>query len=303
MSDLSNIVLGLWPIAGVTTIGVTRDDARDTIRAAIDSGVTHFDTAYSYGYDGESDRVLREFVQSAPGRYHIMGKVGQRWDADHNRVVDGSPKQLIADAEEHLQRIGLEQIDLLYLHSPDPNVEIELSAETMAKLQHRGLCKTVGLCNATLDQIRQFASVVPCDAIQCPLNLIQRDSIEDLIEPVSKSGTKVYVFWTLMKGLLAGKIKRDHVFAEGDSRPKYPIFQGDQRRKAHEVIDLLEVIGKDHAMTVAQVSIGWALSQPGVSGVLVGARRPTQITETLKSHALPADALREIDDKVKSLFA
>ncbi|WP_436716184.1 aldo/keto reductase [Roseiconus lacunae] len=302
MNPSSKIVLGLWPIAGVTTVGVTDSDARETIRTAIDGGVTMFDTAYSYGYDGESDRLLSEFVSGDPDRFFVMGKVGQRYTVDRDRAVDGSASQLTADAEEHLRRLKLEQIDLLYLHQPDPDVALEVSAGAMLKLKERGLCKSVGICNATTEQIRQFADIAGCAAIQCPLNLIQRDSLQTTIAPTAARGIGSYVFWTLMKGLLAGKITRDHQFAKGDSRPNYPIFQGEQRRKAHDIVDRLGQIGEQTGKTIAQLSIGWAISQPGVAGALVGARRPDQIAETVDATELSSDVLSEIDEEVKQHF-
>ena len=93
------VILGLWPIAGITTVGVTAEDARATIRSAIECGIRWFDTAYSYGFDGESDRLLGEAIRGDRDRYGVIGKVGQRWSADRQRVVDASPATLIRDAE------------------------------------------------------------------------------------------------------------------------------------------------------------------------------------------------------------
>lgn len=294
----SRIVLGLWPIAGVTTIGVTAEAARATIAAAIEGGVSTFDTAYSYGFDGESDRLIGQFSRTERERFTIIGKVGQRWDASHNRVIDGSPAQLTLDAEESLRRMQLDYVDILFLHSPDLGVPLEQSAAALARLQERGLCRRIGISNASGSQISQFADVIHTDAIQCPLNMVQRDNMETLIAPSAKSGREVYVFWTLMKGLLAGRISRDHEFAAGDSRPGYAIFQGDIRRRIHDAIDRLRDLGSDLGQTVAQLSVGWAISQPGVTGALVGARRPEQIRETLQSKVMSEVTLQRIDSIV-----
>ena len=94
---------------------------------------------------------------------------------------------------------------------------------------------------------------------------------------------------------MAGKIQRDHAFAEGDARPSYPVFQGEARERAHRVVDGLGAIGSQAGFTVAQLSIGWAMSQPGVTGVLVGARRPEQIRETAAAQKLSGEILREIN--------
>lgn len=290
----------MWPLAGVTTVGVTRSDAMATMEAAIESGIQAFDTAYSYGYAGESDRLLGTFIGSQRDRFTVIGKVGQRWTADRKRVIDGSARALSGDAERSLDRIGTERFDLLMLHSPDPNVSIESSAESMMDLQRRGLCDHVGICNASVDQWRRFASVADCRAIQCPLNLMQRDSLDDLIPACNAADCQVYVFWTLMKGLLAGKISRDHQFAEGDSRPNYEIFQGRQRERAHRILDGMRKLSGSSGLSIAQISIGWTLSQRGVTAALVGAHRAQQVREIAQATRLASDLVQAVDDLVES---
>ncbi len=297
----SPIVLGLWPIAGVTTLGVTAEAAHATIATAIDLGITQFDTAFSYGHDGESDKRLAPFLKNDRDRFFVIGKVGQRWSADRKRVVDGSSATLTADTEASLQRLGIDQFDLLMLHSPDPELAIEVSAEAIAKLRERGLCQQVGVSNVTPDERRVFSSVAGCDAIECPLNLMQRESLDRMIPECEADRCDVYVFWTLMKGLLAGKITRDHQFAQGDSRPNYPIFQGEARRRTHTILDEMKLIAKEFDRTIAQLSIGWAVSQPGVTAALIGAHRPEQIRETCTATRLPVEWVQQIDRLVREI--
>ena len=296
-----SIILGLWPLSGVTTIGVTQRDVVSTLQMAIDLGITTFDTAFSYGYDGESDRALGAAIAGRRDQFTVFGKVGQRWasdkslTADKRRVVDGQPKTLIADAETSLKRIGIERFDLLFLHAPDPNVEIEVSAEAIQSLRERGLCDRVGVSNVSTDQYRRFRDAIQCDAIQCPLNVLQTDHLHDLIKSCHDDRCETYTFWTLMKGLLSGAITRDHQFDDGDSRPKYEIFQGDRREAAHIVIDKLSALAKTHEITMAQLAIGWVLSQPGVTSALVGARRKEQIAETAAAKKLSIELVDQIE--------
>ncbi len=295
----SPVILGLWPIAGIATIGVTAGDARQTIAAALRLGITTFDTAFNYGFDGESDRLLGEFVRSERDRFRIISKVGQRWSGDRKRVIDCAPKSLTADAETSLKRIGIDHFDLLMLHCTDPNVPIERSADAFEALRSRGLCERVGVCNVDAGGVRAFASVAECSAIQCPLNLMQRDSLRDLIPHCQSNGYEVFVYWTLMKGLLAGKIDRDHEFHEDDVRPTFEIFQGEARRRTHEVLDGLRSMADLTGISVAQLSIGWALSQKGVTSALVGARRADQLTEVAAARSLSSDLVSAIDELVK----
>ena len=298
---MPSIIFGLWPLAGITTVGVTEADAESTMLAAIESGITHFDTAFSYGYNGESDRLLGRFIKHDRDRFQITGKVGQRWTADRKRIIDGTKATLSADAEESLRRIGIEQFDLLMLHSPDPNVPIEHSAEAIADLQRRGLCRQIGVCNIDSDRRRKFASVAGCDAIQCPLNMMQQGNLDELIPSCHRDGCDVQVYWALMKGLLAGKIARDHEFAAGDSRPNYPIFQGEARKRTHDALDKLQSIADDSGITIAQLVIGWTISQPGVTAALVGARRPEQICETAAAHPLDQEMVADIDQVLAAI--
>jgi len=295
---MNQIILGLWPIAGITSGGVTRADSLATIQAAIDLGIDTFDTAYSYGFDGESDRLLGEVLRRDANRgcsLAVIGKVGQRWTANGQRVIDASPQQLTSDAEASLERIGVERFDWLMLHAVDPNVDVRRSAGAIDALWQRGLATKVGVCCASAEDLIRFADACPCSAIQCPLNLFQQESLRPLIETAAGLGAESHVYWTLMKGLLAGRISRDHVFDVADSRPKYDIFQGESRKRAHDVIDKLAVLASHSNTTVARLSIGWALSQPGVTAALVGAKRPDQIHETALAVTLNADLLAAVN--------
>ncbi|MEM6471394.1 MAG: aldo/keto reductase [Planctomycetota bacterium] len=303
MSSVSNalldrIVLGLWPIAGVTTIGVTADDAEATMQTAIDGGIRSFDTAYSYGYEGESDRLLGRFIGNDRQSFRVLGKVGQRWDGDRCRVVDGSKAQLIADARESLDRLQSDYFDVLFFHQPDPKVAIELSAEAFAEMKSAKLCRSVGICNASVDQIERFNAVVDVDAVQAPLNYIQNEEQTDFVRTNSDRSRLVFVFWTLMKGLLAGTITRSYEFEAGDSRPGYPIFQQPMRSRVHDVLDSLERVAKSEELSLAQLAIGWALAQPGVSGTLVGARRESQVRDLLGTKLPSQRLLNEIRESV-----
>ncbi len=296
---MNSIILGLWPLAGITSTPPLESEAIQTILAAIESGVERFDTAYSYGYEGESDRLLRSAFEELPletrAPLQIIGKVGQRWTEDRRRIIDCRPAQLVADAEASLKRLGRERFDLLMLHAVDAKVDLGRSAAAIATLRERGLAIRTGISNANIEEIDRFAEACPCDAIQCPLNLIQPQTLVPLIEHADHKRIEVYCYWTLMKGILAGQIARDHIFGQGDSRPNYDVYQGEQRRRAHDVVDRLAEMAIRLETTVARLSIGWVLSQRGVSAAIVGAKSPNQIRETADAKPLAADVLAEID--------
>ncbi|MEM9827459.1 MAG: aldo/keto reductase, partial [Planctomycetota bacterium] len=282
----------------MTTVGVTDVDRRATLQAAIDAGIRRFDTAFSYGRDGQSDRWLGQYLPSIRDEAFVVGKVGQRYEPSGKRVADGSPKTLIRDAETSLSRLGLDRFDLLMLHQIDPSVAPEQSMAALLALQDRGLTKQIGVCNVDLPLLRELAANFPIAAIQCPLNLLQPDRL-GMIQWCAGHGIQTHVFWTLMKGLLAGSIRRNHVFADGDSRPGYDIFQGTAFERAQRLIDELDALAKSSRRTISQLSIGWAMSQPGVTAPLVGARRPAQVQEIAAASQLNADVLEQIERIVR----
>lgn len=294
LPEAGSVILGLWPIAGITTIGVTDADRDATMAAAIDHGIRSFDTAFAYGLDGESDRCIRRHVQPIRDRCTVISKVGQRYDPSGRRYVDARPETLRRDAIESLRRCGLEHFDLLMLHQVDPAVPLQASAAAMADLRREGLTTEVGVCNVTTEQLATFGREVAPAACQLPLNLMQSPQAE-LLEELTRRSIAGHVYWTLMKGLLAGRITRDHVFAEGDSRPNYEIFQGDSRKAAHDLVDRLGILATNHGCSVAALSIAWTLGQPGVTAALVGARRPEQIPEIAEAAAVPAAVVEQVE--------
>jgi aryl-alcohol dehydrogenase-like predicted oxidoreductase len=296
---MASVIFGVWPLAGITSGSVEPETARQTIRTAIECGIQWFDTAYSYGLDGEAERYLGDVLAEYRGKnssptLQVIGKVGQRWSKDRKRYTDASPNQLTADAEVSLKRLKLDKFDCLLLHAIDPKVDLKRSADAIEALRRRGLADRIGISNANREELQLFSSYVDCAAIECPLNLLQRHSLDSIIPAAAAIGADVYVYWTLMKGLLAGQISREHQFDVGDSRPGYEIFQGEKRRRAHDVIDRLWRIAQQHDTTVAKLSIGWAVSQPGVTAALVGAKTPDQIRETASAVPLSQELLNHL---------
>lgn len=285
-SRISTVALGCWPIAGITSVGVTPEQSRATIRAAFDAGVTHFDTAHAYGYDGESERMVGEVLADVRDDVFIATKGGLVWDPSSGpgkrpQRRDGRPHVIRQQCDESLKRLGFEQVDLYYLHAPDPNVSIADQAGAMLELMQQGKAVRIGVSNfRTLEQYEEFANVCPISADQQPYNMLQRETAESFIPWTHSRQIPTMVYWPLMKGLLAGKISRETELAEDDSRRNYPVFQGELRRRAHDVVDELTSIAKSIDATVAQLVVAWTAARPGIGSVLCGAKRPDQIEET-----------------------
>ena len=291
-SDLyvSRVGLGCWPMSGISSLGVTDELSESTIHAALAQGINFFDTAYSYGYDGRSDQVLGKALANQRAQAVIAHKVGAHWDDKKQRVVDGSRKTLIAHAQECLTRLKTDYVDLMYLHCPDPSVPIEESAEAIAEICKRGWARFAGVSNVNPEQAKRFSAVCPVIAIQPYFNLFQQDAVRELFPFASTNHVSMVCYWVLMKGLLSGRLSRDHVFDPTDRRLSYPIFQGQAWQNAQDVLDKLRHFANELDCTVTQLVVAWSLTQPGVNVALLGAKRPEQILESAQSMYLKIDA-------------
>jgi aryl-alcohol dehydrogenase-like predicted oxidoreductase len=284
-------------MAGISSLGVDDAQSEATIHAALDHGVNHFDTAYSYGYDGRSDRVLRRSLSKRSEEVVIGSKVGTHYAPDRSRVMDASPERLKQQAEEIRFRLGIDRIDLLYLHSPDGVTPIEASAQALAELVDQGVVRYVGLSNATLEETYRFSTVIQPVVLQPPFNMLQQETVAKLTPFLKEHDCGVACYWPLMKGLLAGGMGRDHVFDPADKRLTYPIFQGEAWLRAQDLLDELRRIASDHNWTVARLVIHWTMLKPNVTTVLCGAKRPEQIIESAMAMQgkISDDTIREID--------
>ena len=315
---VSPVALGCWPIAGVTTLGATPEHSRATVAAALDAGINHLDTAHAYGYRGESERIVGEVVRpmiAAEGRDRVVvaSKCGLVWgerrgtggSGKRPQFKDGRPETIRAQCDESLTRLGLDVIDLYYLHAPDPKVPVAESAGAIAELIAAGKVRAAGVSNFTSEaQYRDFASACPFAADQQPYNMLQTDIETDRVPWArrhGRPGVAIATYWPLMKGLLAGKLSRAHVFADGDSRAGYPVFQEPEWSKTQDLLDRLREIAADLRATVAQLVVAWTLARPAVTTVLCGAKRPTQIIETAAAMRLdlPPEATAAIDSALR----
>lgn len=299
--SISPVALGCWPIAGMTSLEVNEADSMKTLDAALDNGVNFFDTAFAYGANGESERLIAKAIQGKRDDVVIATKCGLGWDENVKRVLDGRPETLKRHMNESLSRLDTDYVELLYLHAPDPKTPIVESAGALREIMESGKARLIGVSNFSLNQLIEFQGVCPISALQPPYNMLQRD-IESEIRPwCQENNVSLATYWPLMKGLLAGKLSRDHVFQPGDGRAKYPMFQGEEWQRNQDFVDELRKLADSCGKTVAQVVVRWTLQQPGITAALCGAKRAYQIEET--AHAMKfelTDAqMAEIDAALK----
>lgn len=298
-SDLmvSSVGFGCWPMAGITSIVDSTEDVKAAIRAALDAGVNFFDTAYSYGYAGESDQLLRETLAGRRDEAIIASKAGMHWNKNRERVLDARPSTLLAHAEEILTRLGVDYLDLFYLHTPDGQTPIEESAEAVEEIVRRGWARYAAVSNVTLEQAQAFHAICPVVAIQPYFNMLQQSSVAQLRMFCQRENIALVCYWVLMKGLLAGHLGRHHQFDPRDRRLAYDIFRGESWQRNQDLVDRLRAIADRLGCTVSQLVIAWTLAQPGITVALCGAKRSDQILENAGGMRLQldSDTLADID--------
>jgi aryl-alcohol dehydrogenase-like predicted oxidoreductase len=299
---VSPVAFGSWPIAGMTSLEVNDTDSLATIHSALESGINFIDTAHCYGQHGESELLIGRAINDLTKNHQrdeiiIASKGGIHWDSQGVRHYEASPEKIIQECEESLRRMQLETIDLLYLHAPDPKIPVEDSATAFAKLIESGKIRTAGVSNLDVQQMATFDSVCPITAAQPPYNMLQRDIEADVIPWCQHRSISVINYWPLMKGLLAGKIRRGHEFDPKDKRLTYEVFQGENFEAAQLLLDELDEIADSIGKSVAQVVINWTIHRPGITSTLCGAKRSWQIEETAQAMKWELDepSLQRID--------
>lgn len=290
------VAMGCWPITGITSLNVQEETSLATLAAAFDSGINFFDTAYCYGYAGESERMIARVLGAHRHEVVIATKGGIHY-SQSKQVRDGSPATLIRECEECLIRLQTDYVDLLYLHAPDPNVPVAESAGALRRLLESGKARSIGASNLTLSQLQEFAQVCPLSAYQPHYNMLQREIELEQLPWCRDNDVPVISYWPLMKGLLAGHLPRDHVFEVGDGRQKYPMFHGEEWHKTQDFLDILRPIAAEAGKTLAQLVINWTIQQPGITVALCGAKRPDQIVDNAggMNWSLNADQMSRVN--------
>jgi aryl-alcohol dehydrogenase-like predicted oxidoreductase len=277
--EVTPIALGCWPIAGMTSAGVNDADSLATLAASLDAGINFLDTAYCYGAHGESERLIAQALGVRRDEVIIATKGGIHWNNDREQVKDSSPARLQQELDESLARLATDRVELYYLHAPDRQRPITESAAAIRGFIEQGKVLAAGLSNCTLEELQQFHAVCPVAAYQPHYNMLQREIEADTLPWCINANVSVVIYWPLMKGLLAGRMTRDHVFPADDGRHKYPMFQGDEFQRNLDFVDELRDIADECGKTVSQLVINWTVHQPGITVALCGAKRAAQVEE------------------------
>lgn len=238
-----------------------RAHAISLIRAAVDRGVSLFDTAEVYG-PYLNEEVVGEALAPVRDRVVIATKFGFTFGDDNKQqVLDSRPGQIRAAVEGSLKRLRTEVIDLLYQHRVDPNVPIEDVAGTVKDLIHSGKVKHFGLSEAGVQTIRRAHAVQPVTALQSEYSLWWREPEKELLPTLEELGIGFVPFSPLGKGFLTGAIGPSASFGSDDFRSVVPRFSAEALQANQALVDVLGQIANDRGATPAQMALAWLLAQ------------------------------------------
>jgi aryl-alcohol dehydrogenase-like predicted oxidoreductase len=269
------------------------------IRAAVERGVTFFDTAEVYGpftneeLVGEALAPFRDQVVIATKfGFRPASKGEARWS-----VLDSRPEHIKEVAEASLKRLKTDVIDLFYQHRVDPNVPIEDTAGAVKELIQQGKVKHFGLSEAGVQTIRRAHKVQPVTALQSEYSLWFRDSEKEVLPTLEELGIGFVPFSPLGKGFLTGKISQDTQFDKNDFRNIVPRFTPENRKANEAFVDLLREIAERKKATPAQIALAWLLAQTPWIVPIPGTTKLARLEENIAAVSvnLTSDDLREIE--------
>lgn len=266
------------------------------IHAAVEQGVTFFDTAEVYGpYINEE--LVGEALEPFRAKVKIATKFGFKILDGKMAGVDSSPENIRRAVEGSLKRLKVDVIDLLYQHRVDPNVPIEDVAGAVSELIKAGKVKHFGLSEAGANTIRRAHAVLPVTALQSEYSLWTRQHEQEIIPTIEELGIGLVAFSPLGKGFLAGKINETTKFAEGDIRNILPRYTEDARAANKVLLDLLNKFAAARNATSAQIALAWVLAQKPWIVPIPGTTKIDRLTENIgaASIVLTADELHEIE--------
>ena len=278
LGDLQVSAVGLGCMGFTAAYGGQEEAASiATLRRAVELGVTFFDTAEVYG-PYENEAIVGRALRDVRDRVVIATKFGftigdQGIGFQRATGLDGSPANARRVAEASLKRLGVETIDLFYLHRPDPAVPIEESVGGMAELVREGKIRAIGLSEVTADQLRRAHATHPVAALQSEYSLWLRDA-EDSVLPVCRElGIGFVPYSPLGRGFLTGRIRSRDDLEQDDFRAGLPRFAEGNLEANLALVDKLNAMAAERAVTAAQLALAWVLAQGDDIVPIPGARK------------------------------
>lgn len=296
--QLSAITFGAWAIGGWMWGGADRKDAVKAIQASYEAGVTSIDTAPAYG-QGLSEEIVAEAIQSIPReKVQLLTKFGLRWDVKEGEFffkskdnagneIDmyklASKASVIKECEDCLRRLKTDYIDLFQIHWADATTPIAETMEALALLKQQGKIREAGVCNYSVEQMKEAAKTFSLASDQVPYSMVFRDIEKELVPYVLEHKKSIIAYSPLQRGLLTGKIKPGHQFNEGDTREGNRFYTEENIIKVNAFLDTLKPLAEAKQASLAQLVLRWTIEQPAITVALAGARNAEQAVQNARA--------------------
>jgi len=296
--EVSAIGLGCMGLSFGLGPAVEKQDGIALIRAAVERGVTFFDTAEVYG-PFTNEELVGEALAPFRKQVVIATKFGFKIDPETGKQagLDSRPEHIKEVAEASLKRLKTDVIDLFYQHRVDPNVPIEETAGAVKALIEQGKVRHFGLSEAGVKTIRRAHAVQPVTALQSEYSLWWREPEKETLPVLEELGIGFVPFSPLGKGFLTGKISEDTKFDKNDFRNIVPRFTSENRKANQAVVDLIGRFAQQRKVTPAQIALAWLLAQKPWIVPIPGTTKVHRLEENIGglNVTLSSDDLRELD--------
>jgi len=292
--NVSVVTFGAWAAGGWMWGGADRLEAIKAIQTGFDYGVTSIDTAPVYG-QGTSEEIVGEAIKAIPrDKVQIMTKYGLNWEDTKGEFYfssknnQGKPidiyrysgkQSIIRECETSLRLLGTDYIDLYQIHWADPTTPVQETMEAVAQLIKEGKVRYAGVCNYNVALMKEAAKYIDLVSDQVSYSMVKRDIEQDLVPYLIENNKSVLAYSPLQRGLLSGKIKPGHSFAEGDTRVDQPYYSDKNIPLINAFLEKLKPLANEKNATLSQLVIRWTVEQPGITIALVGARNAAQSIE------------------------
>jgi aryl-alcohol dehydrogenase-like predicted oxidoreductase len=299
--EVSVIGLGCMGLSFGYGPAVGKESGISLIRAAVERGVTFFDTAEAYG-PFANEELVGEALAPFRDQVVIATKFGFK-NGDSTAGLDSRPERIRQVAEASLKRLKTNRIDLFYQHRVDPNVPIEDVAATVKDLIREGKVKHFGLSEAGMQTIRRAHAIQPVTAVQSEYSLWWREPEKEVLPTLEELGIGFVPFSPLGKGFLTGAINESTTFDKSDFRNIVPRFSTEARKANQTLVDLLGRIAKEKKATNAQIALAWLLAQKSWIVPIPGTTKLHRLEENIGAAEveLTPKELRQIGDTLSHI--
>ncbi|HRA60384.1 MAG TPA: aldo/keto reductase [Bacteroidia bacterium] len=257
------------------------EESINTLHKAIDLGVNFFDTADMYGW-GANERLLGKAFKGRWSELNLATKFAvMRGPNGEFLGLNGKPEYIKQACEQSLQNLGVDTIDLYYMHRQDPKVEIEEIVGAMSNLVKNGKVKHLGICEANVEMIRRAHAVHPLTAVQNEYSLWSREPEQGILDVCQELGITFVAYSPLGRGFLTGAIKSRADLEASDWRLTLPRFTDEAIKENLKFVEVIEQIAQDKKVSKAQVALAWVLSKNDEIVAIPGTRKVQRLEENL----------------------